>query len=209
MEEKSIFVQGPAGMIEAAISLPKATEVLRGTAIICHPHPLHGGTMNNKVVTILVRALNDLGFAAVRFNFRGVGQSAGTYDEGRGELLDLYAVADWVTKHLPKPNPLWLAGFSFGGWIAAKGALHLPVAQLITVAPMVSRLALEDLSALTCPWLLVQGEADEITPPDAVYAFVKTLVHPPQVLRIPEASHFFHGKLMEFREKLVAQFQEK
>ncbi len=106
--------------------------------------------MDNKVVTTLARTFNDLNLTAVRFNFRGIGQSAGTFDDGRGELADLLAVAAWVSVNLPLATPLWLAGFSFGGWIAAKGALELPVAQLVTVAPMISRLAQEDLSGLTC-----------------------------------------------------------
>lgn len=112
-ESGPLMVPGPAGQIELMVDLPEEGQERAGVAIICHPNPPEGGTLHNKVVTMTARALSELGVAAVRFNFRGVGKSEGEWDEGRGEILDLLAVADWVRKSRPD-DALWLAGFSFG-----------------------------------------------------------------------------------------------
>ncbi len=119
----TLQLAGPAGALEAAVDVP--TESSRaGVAIVCHPHPLHGGTMHNKVVVMVARALGELGLSTVRFNFRGVGASGGTYDEGVGETADLIAVADWVRRTRPG-DALWLAGFSFGSYVALRAAAQL------------------------------------------------------------------------------------
>ncbi|MCQ4164303.1 alpha/beta hydrolase [Tahibacter harae] len=193
----ALELHGPAGVLECLVELPEQ-EARRGAAIVCHPHPLHGGTMHNKVVTMVSRSLVELGLATVRFNFRGVGNSAGSYDEGQGETDDLVAVAGWLRRERPG-DALWLAGFSFGSYVALRAAHTLGVQQLIQIAPPVGRW---DFSAVTlpeCPWLIVQGEADEVVDPAAVFAWVAGLPKPPQLVRMPDTSHFFHRRLMDLR----------
>ena len=135
-ESGPLLIPGPAGQLELMIDLPEPGQERAGVAVVCHPNPPDGGTLHNKVVTMAARALSELGLAAVRFNFRGVGQSQGSFDQGRGETLDLLAVTDWVRKVRPN-DALWLAGFSFGSWVALQGARHLPVKQMISIAPPV------------------------------------------------------------------------
>jgi alpha/beta superfamily hydrolase len=197
-EAPRLQLAGPVGALEAATALPTAACARRGTAIICHPHSQHGGTMHNKVVTIIERALRESGLATVTFNFRGVGESAGSFDDGRGETDDLLAVAAWVRKTRPG-DVLWLAGFSFGSYVASRAAPQLPLRQLISVAPPVNRWNFGELYAPGCPWLIVQGEADEIVDPDAVYAFVAAQQPAPTLVRLPDTGHFFHRRLMDLR----------
>ena len=185
------LITGACGKLE--IDYEFQANNLAITGIICHPHPLFGGTMNNKVVTTVAKSLQHLNISTIRFNFRGVGQSVGNYNEGMGEVDDLLAVAQWL-KHERPTNQLWLAGFSFGAYIAAKGATLLPARQLITVAPAVNHANFSDLT-ITCPWLIIQGEEDEIVPPNDVYQLAATKIPPPTLIKIPNASHFFHHKL--------------
>lgn len=195
----TFLLPGPVGAIECASAAP-APEVARaGCAIICHPHPLQGGSMTNKVVTTLERTLLELGLATVRFNFRGVGASAGTYDHGDGETDDALAIAAWLARVRPH-DALWLAGFSFGSYVALRAAAQLPVKQLITVAPAVTLRNFAALRAPDCPWLVIQGEADEVVDPAAVYAYVAIHDPPPTLVRMPEAGHFFHRRLIELRQ---------
>jgi alpha/beta superfamily hydrolase len=194
----TILLRGPAGALEAATALPAPDEARRGTAIICHPHPQHGGTMHNKVVTIIERALRESGLATVAFNFRGVGASAGSYDDGRGETDDLLTVAQWV-QSVRAGDALWLAGFSFGSYVALRAAQSLPLRQLISVAPPVGRWDFAALAAPACPWLVIQGETDEVVDAQAVYAFVAAQEHPPALVRMPDTGHFFHRRLMDLR----------
>lgn len=193
----SLLLPGPAGVLEASIELPDAA-ARRGVAVICHPNPPEGGSLHNKVVTMTSRALTELGLATVRFNFRGVGQSQGEFDNGRGEVLDLVAVAEWVRKARPE-DALWLAGFSFGAWVALLGARQLPVQQMISIAPPVG---LRDFSGVLpppCPWLLIQGETDEVVDAAAVFAWAAQQAPPPTVVRMPETGHFFHRRLLDLR----------
>lgn len=198
----TFHLPGAAGVIEVACDDAEADAARTGTAIICHPHPQHGGTMHNKVVTIVARALRESGLATVRFNFRGVGESTGEFDDGRGEADDLGTVVEWVRKVHPD-DALWLAGFSFGSAIALRSAKKLAAAALISVAPPVDHLDLTQIELPGCPWLIVQGEADEIVNPAAVFAWIdalpKTLVNPPIVVRMADTSHFFHRRLMDLR----------
>jgi alpha/beta superfamily hydrolase len=189
---------GPAGMLEVATDRPAPDAARSGTAILCHPHPLQGGTMHNKVVTTLERALRELGLHTVRFNFRGVGASQGHFDHGQGETDDALAVAAWVRAVRPN-DALWLAGFSFGSYVAARVAGIVPVQQLITVAPAVTRLDFSVLPVPPCPWLVIQGESDEVVDPSAVYAFVAATHPSPTLVRVPETGHFFHRKLIDLR----------
>jgi alpha/beta superfamily hydrolase len=193
-----LTLQGPAGPLEAAVALPESGSARAGTIIVCHPHPLHGGSMRNKVVTMVARSVRELGLATVVFNFRGVGASAGEYDDGRGETEDLLAVAAWVQR-VRQDDALWLAGFSFGSYVAARAAAQLPVRQMISVAPPVGNWDFSALASPLCPWLVIQGEADEVVDPEAVYAWVAAQPEPPTLTRMPETGHFFHRHLMDLR----------
>lgn len=199
-QESTFLFPGSAGNIEVLVAVPEAKQPT-ASVIICHPHPLYGGTMHNKVVSTLARAFHNLGLRTVRFNFRGVGKSAGVHDEGRGEAADAIVLAEWLQTFFPN-DALWLAGFSFGGFVAASAATQLPVARLVCVAPQVSRFLSPKLPAVTCPWLIVQGGQDEVVSPEEVYEWVETLQPKPQLIRLPSAGHFFHGQLLELRQCL-------
>lgn len=196
----SFLLTGPAGAIEVASSPADAESdgARRGLAVICHPHPMHGGTMHNKVVTIIERALSELGLDTLRFNFRGVGKSEGVYDEGNGEGDDLAAVVAWARRVRPD-DAIWLAGFSFGSYVSLRNAKRLEADVLISIAPPVGRWEFDPIELPECPWLVVQGEEDEVVDPQAVFDWVDSLANPPQLVRMPETSHFFHRRLMDLR----------
>lgn len=197
-EAATLLLDGPAGVLEVAVDPAEANPVAV-VAIVCHPLPTEGGTMHNKVVTMAARALRELGIDTVRFNFRGTGASAGTFDHGDGESDDLRAVAAWVRATRPDAA-LWLAGFSFGSYVALRAAPSLQPALMLSIAPPVGRSW--DFAAITppnCPWLVIQGEADEIVDPQAVFAWIAELPEPPELIRMPDTSHFFHRKLMDLR----------
>lgn len=197
-EETIIILQGPAGDLEI---LATPNEHAKATAIICHPHPLYGGTMYNKVVTTLAKAFFNLNLRTIRFNFRGIGQSSGKHDKGNGETEDTIFLAQWIKTLFPKED-LWLAGFSFGAYVAAKASTQMQVKQLITIAPQVSRFIETKLPPILCPWLLVQGEQDDVVSPEAVFEWIETLHPQPRLIRFPNAGHFFHGQLTELRKRL-------
>jgi alpha/beta superfamily hydrolase len=197
-ESGPLLIPGPAGQLELMVDLPEPGQERAGVAVVCHPNPPDGGTLHNKVVTMTARALSELGLAAVRFNFRGVGQSQGSFDQGRGETLDLLAVTDWVRKQRPN-DVLWLAGFSFGSWVALQGARHLPVKQMISIAPPVGLREFAGVLPPPCPWLVVQGEVDDIVDPQAVYDWIDSLKDKPALVRMPDTGHFFHRRLMDLR----------
>jgi uncharacterized protein len=199
--EQNFLLKGPAGNIEIIATPRKIESKKMRTVIICHPHPLYGGTMNNKVVTTIAKTLQEMGLHTIRFNFRGVGKSEGAHDNGVGETEDVIAIAQWVKKICPE-DTLWLAGFSFGGYVAARAATMLHPEQLITVAPQVSRFADLPIPDIHAPWLIIQGEKDEIISPESVYAWVETVKPSPTLVRLPNAGHFFHGQLGELREAL-------
>ena len=197
--DEALIIPGPAGRIEAALDCPEGDAPAQPVlAIVCHPLPTEGGSMHNKVVTMTARALRECGVTTLRFNFRGVGQSEGTFDEGDGELDDLRAVAAWARAQHPD-KALWLAGFSFGAWIALRGAAELQAAALISIAPPVGRSWDFDVAIPDIPWLVIQGDADEVVDAEAVYAWLDGLPQSPEVVRMPDASHFFHRKLMDLR----------
>jgi alpha/beta superfamily hydrolase len=200
-KEVTQLIHGPAGQLEIAISEPLETE-RNAWGIICHPHPLYGGTMHNKVVTTLAKTFQGMGVPTVRFNFRGVMRSQGAYDNGHGELEDLLAVIDWVQQTSLK-NEIWLGGFSFGGYIAAKAATQIPVAKLVTIAPPVQHFPMHQLPPILNQWVLVQGERDDVVPPQAVLEWAEARDPKPIIIRFPEAGHFFHGQLSELREQIT------
>jgi hypothetical protein len=197
-EASDLFIEGPAGRLECLVDVPEADHQRPATAVLCHPHPQHGGTLRNKVVTIMERSLRELGLRTVRFNFRGVGGSAGEFDDGRGETDDLLAVVDWVRRVRPDDD-LWLAGFSFGAYISLKAAQNLPVRQLISIAPPVERYGFAELQPPNCPWLVVQGDEDEVVSPDAVHEWAERLGDDADLVVMEGTGHFFHRRLMDLR----------
>lgn len=206
----STTAPGPVGELEVLIDEP-AHGGARNVALICHPHPLYGGTMTNKVVHILARACNDMGAVAVRFNFRGVGASAGAHDDGAGETQDTLAMLEWIEQRWPDAH-IWLAGFSFGAAMALRAALQRagagrPVRRLITVAPALRWLEQADASP-GCPWLIVQGDQDELVDASAVTAWAKGLSRPPALKILPGVDHFFHGRLNDLRDAVKAWLSE-
>jgi uncharacterized protein len=198
-----VAIAGPAGSLEAVVEDPGEGDAL---AVVCHPHPLFGGTMDNKVVHTLARALQQCAIATLRFNFRGVGASGGEFDHGRGETDDAAAVADWAGRFLGRQR-LLLAGFSFGSYVALRLNERRAATRLITVAPPVGRFDFSELKTPACPWLLVQGAADELVDSNAVVAWAEALRPAPKVVLLPGVSHFFHGQLTVLREQ-VMQFVE-
>lgn len=191
-------LKGPAGWLECLSDLPESEQRQPVTAVLCHPHPLHGGSMHNKVVTIMERSLRELGAATVRFNFRGVGESEGEFANGDGEVDDLLAVIDWVRQVKPE-NDLWLGGFSFGAYISLCVAQDQPIRQLISIAPPVERYGFAELVAPNCPWLVVQGDEDDVVSPEAVFDWVDSLDQRPELVVMEGTGHFFHRRLMDLR----------
>jgi hypothetical protein len=198
---EELFIDGPAGRLEAIIERP-GEGALKGCAVVCHPHPQHGGTMHNKVAHSLARAFVRSGYEALRFNFRGTEQSEGEYDEGIGELDDVLAAIEWMrARHAS--YPLWLAGFSFGAAISVKAAVETAVDGLISVAPAISRFASGLDSQPQCPWLIVQGDEDELVDVEETVEWVNGLEPGPELLVIPQGEHFFHGRLTELRQAVM------
>ncbi|WP_266156326.1 alpha/beta hydrolase [Dyella silvatica] len=194
----SFTLSGPSGKLETISDVAEPPTARRGVAIICHPHPLQGGTMHNKVVTMVERALRESGLDTVRFNFRGTGDSEGSFDDGNGEGDDLAAVVDWVRRVRPS-DALWLAGFSFGSYVTIRNAVRLRADALISIAPPAGRWPFETIELPTSPWLVVQGEEDEVVEPQAVFDWIDSMQDPPELIRMPETSHFFHRRLMDLR----------
>jgi alpha/beta superfamily hydrolase len=190
-------IDGPAGAIEALLETPPnaRTDIV---AVCCHPHPLYGGTMQNKVVHTLARAVQDRHVASLRFNFRGVGGSAGRHDDGVGESEDAAIVADWGMRELGATR-VWALGFSFGAFVAYRLATGKRAALLVTVAPPVRRFDFTKLPVPRCPWLVAQGDADDLVDHEAVLAWTRMLVPRPDVRIVPGAEHFFHGRLTALR----------
>jgi len=195
-----LVLSGPAGAIEAAVDLPEDDVArLPAVTVLCHPLPTEGGTMHNKVVTMAARALRELGVATVRFNFRGTGASEGVFDNGDGERGDLRAVAEWVRATRPD-DQLWLGGFSFGAYVSLAMAAELQPSLLLSIAPPAGRgWDFDAITTPTMPWLVVQGDADEIVDPQAVYDWLDRLRATPELVRMPDTSHFFHRKLIDLR----------
>ncbi|HEX4870504.1 MAG TPA: alpha/beta fold hydrolase [Moraxellaceae bacterium] len=203
--EQFLTVAGPAGALEVRY-LPAPGADGR-VAVVCHPHPLHGGTLDNKVVTTLYRAWRDAGLGVARFNFRGVGASAGTHAGGEGEIDDLRAVLEWLVAAQGARSVL-LAGFSFGAWVAAASAARLPAGlvleRLVLVAPPVQY---PGFAALQPPpgTVVVQGDDDEVVDAAAVAAWVASRQAPPELVRLAGTGHFFHGRLAELKAELAAR----
>ncbi len=191
-------LRGPVGALECVCDVPDSQDERPATVVLCHPHPQHGGTMHNKVVTILERSMRELGLRTVRFNFRGVGASAGSFDDGYGETDDLFAITEWV-RRTRSGDDLWLGGFSFGAYIALRAAQNLKLGQLISIAPAVQRYDFNSLLHPDCPWLVVQGDEDDVVRLDDVNDWARDLDPRPELVVMEGAGHFFHRRLMDLR----------
>ena len=197
-QTEKLSFRGPAGQLEAIIDSPGGTAAV-GVAVVCHPHPQHGGTMHNKVAHTLARSFVRSGLATLRFNFRGTEGSEGQYDEGVGELDDALAAMEWLRERIPD-GPLWLGGFSFGAAIAVRAAVETEVSGLISVAPAVYRFAGDLEDQPRCPWLVVQGDEDELVDVAETIDWINSLEPGPELIVLSGAEHFFHGRLNDLRE---------
>ncbi|TBU90980.1 alpha/beta hydrolase [Stutzerimonas kirkiae] len=197
--ETPISIDGPSGALEG---LYHEEPVARGLALICHPNPVKGGSMLNKVVSTLQRTARDAGYSTLRFNYRGVGASAGEHDMRFGEVDDAEAALRWLRERGPG-LPVALLGFSFGGFVA--GALSGreqgrggEIERLLLVAPAAARL--QDVALYEgCQLTIIQPEQDEVIEPESVYTFSAGLPYPHELLKVAECGHFFHGKLVELK----------
>jgi alpha/beta superfamily hydrolase len=198
---EKLFLDGPVGRLEAVLERP-GEGALEGCAVVCHPHPQHGGTMHNKVAHTLARAFVRSGFETLRFNFRGTELSEGRFDGGVGELDDALVALRWMSDRHPD-LPVWLAGFSFGAAIAVKAAVAEHVDGLISVAPAISRFASGLETQPQCPWLIIQGDEDELVDVDETVAWFDSLEPGPELLVLAGCEHFFHGRLTELRESVM------
>lgn len=196
-ETRRLEVPGPSGPLACAIDEPAVAP--RGVVVLCHPHPQHGGTMDNKVVQTLARVFVQLGYRAVRFNFRGVGGSAGAWDEGCGEVDDALAV---IGAQRDPALPLALGGFSFGAFVAACAAERLasgaPVERLVLVGPATSRF---DVPRVAPDTVVIHGEADDVVPLGATLDWARPQVLP--VIVFPGVGHFFHGQLTLLKNQVL------
>jgi uncharacterized protein len=199
-------IAGPAGAIECAVDRPATPP--RGLAVVCHPHPQFGGTLDNKVVQTVARACLELGWASVRFNFRGIGASEGAWDEGRGEVDDALAVLSaWRANDDFAGRPFLLAGFSFGGFVAVEAAHRLhpdskPL-RLVLIGPSTEKQQVADVPADT---LVIHGEVDDVVPLAATLAWARPQHLP--VIVFPGVGHFFHGQLALLKRTIVRELHD-
>ncbi len=195
-----VLISGPVGRLEGRYH--KAKELNAPVAIVLHPHPEHGGTMNNKVSYALFRTFVDLGFSTLRFNFRGVGRSEGKFDHGEGELSDAAACLDWLQVQNPEPRQCWVAGFSFGAWVCMQLLMRRPELDgFIAVAPPANLYDFTFLAPCPVPGLIIQGGKDEIVPKDSVQKLTARLTAQRGLFIdcriVPEANHFFVNEMSE------------
>jgi alpha/beta superfamily hydrolase len=202
--ETPLLLDGPCGQLQAlSLDLPEA----RGLALVCHPNPVQGGSMLNKVVSTLQRSARDRGYTTLRFNYRGVGASAGAPDMREGEVDDAEAAADWLLARHPG-LPLTLLGFSFGGFVVASLAARLEaraivVEKLFMIAPAVARLGAGFVLPQSTRTVVIQPERDEVIEPQAVYDWSAAQPRAPGLLKVAECGHFFHGRLTDLKDLLL------
>jgi hypothetical protein len=194
MRETTHIINGPTGNLELRVAIPDHWQAALPFVVCCHPHPLHGGSLTNKVVHTLAASLYKSGLAVVRFNFRGVGQSQGEFANAIGEQADVLAVVQWFRAQHPAAV-CWLAGFSFGAYVAYAAHCAAQARVLLLVAPAVNLYDFSDSTCHTIPTLIIQGGQDEVVPPAQVQAWVSKQHKPPQLIWLDDAGHFFHGKL--------------
>lgn len=202
---ENLLIPGPAGALEAILNCPVDKNQFHAIAVVCHPHPLYGGSMANKVVHIISNTFNELGLVTLRFNFRGVGLSKGRFDQGRGETEDLLAVVAWLRDRYPGV-PLWLAGFSFGSYVALRAQAELHIDRLLLVAPAVTLFDFTELPTPSVPWVVIQGGRDEVISPEKVSMWVGQQKNSPDYVWFSNADHFFHGRLNKVREAIMLKW---
>jgi len=203
---ENFLIPGEAGSLEAVLAQPEVFVPGDPIAVICHPHPLHGGSMANKVVHIVSSTLNQMGVVTLRFNFRGVGHSSGRFDNGKGEAQDLMAAAEWLKQRYPL-SPLWLAGFSFGSFVAFSSYKEVQAARLLLVAPPVTKFEFPGIaSPVTIPWMVIQGGKDDVVSPQEVSVWAQRQPNPPHYEWFADADHFFHGRLNHIRNAIKNQW---
>jgi alpha/beta superfamily hydrolase len=199
-----ILIDGPIGPLEALLSEPK--EAATACGLVCHPDPTQEGTMHNKVVTAINWAMECMGWVTLRFNYRGVGQSAGKHGKTLGELEDTRSIYEWLHHRFPE-LPFHAAGFSFGAFMASQLATEVPTDSLFTAAPVLSRGNYEHLARVRCPWLAVVGEEDELVSIDEIKKYMEDYQQPMKLTVFPQTTHFFHGQLIPLRETVRNFYQ--
>lgn len=209
IQNENVFLDGPAGRLEGVLDSQREAQP-RAMAVVCHPHPQYEGTLHNKVAFTLARAAVESGAVALRFNFRGVGKSAGSYGEGRGELEDFRAAERWMSEHYGS-LPCWRLGFSFGAAIVINASLDTACDALVTVAPPAGKLGEYGLGQGGRPqathWLLAQGDADDVVSPQATLDWARAFDEPPEIAVFEGVGHFFHGHLTTLRKKVRAMLE--
>ena len=200
------LIDGPAGAIEIALNTPPAP--LRGIALVAHPHPLQGGTLDNKVAQTLAKTFFAMGYAAIRFNFRGAGQTEGDFDEGKGETDDALAVLAWAKARVeeqsadpPHPLPVALAGFSFGAFVQTRVAKAIDYERLVLIGPAVNRIAGDHVRADT---IVIHGEEDDVVALADVFAWARPQALP--IVVFPGCGHFFHGRLPQLQQVITGMW---
>lgn len=200
------MIPGPVGPLEALLQ-EREHDRPRVTALVCHPHPLHGGTLHNKVVHRTASTLHQLGVVVLRFNYRGVGSSAGSYDNGQGELEDARTALRWLETRHPGARR-WVCGFSFGAWVAARlTASESAVERVVLIAPGVRTSSFETMRASATPKLVIQGTADDICPLEALKPEYEQWAEPKELVLIEGGTHFFDRQLTPFADALAAALQ--
>jgi alpha/beta superfamily hydrolase len=209
-ESRELFIAGPAGRLQVLLAAPRQ-ESAAGICVVCHPHPLYGGEMTNKVVHTLASCALKAGLLTARFNFRGVRGSEGSYDAARGETDDAVAVADWLRQRLPQA-PLVLGGFSFGAFVSLRAAAQLhPAVQVSISIPL--RQLYDSSGDVTppphpgCPWLAVHGTSDEVVAYEETRAVLQDYQPPPPLATLENAGHYYHGRLTELQQIVLPFLQ--
>lgn len=198
------IVQGAAGDLQLQVDVPESPDTDCPVVLICHPHPLYGGSLQNKVVHMLAKSFNDNGLTTVRFNFRGVGRSQGEFDHGKGEADDVLTIAEYLRQDVKK---IWLAGFSFGAYVAARAYNNIQAERLLLVAPSVTLYDMNDIHNIRIPWGVIQGSDDEVIDPAAVNAWLAIQQQAPVLHWLEGAGHFFHGRLNDLRDIIHQDWQ--
>ena len=194
-----LVIAGPAGGLEVAVNLPAGEPT--GLALVAHPHPLQGGSLDNKVAQTLAKTFAAIGYAAVRFNFRGVGKSEGTFDEGAGETDDALAALAFARERFGDALPLALAGFSFGSYVQTRVAARVAFERLVLVGAAVGRFEVADVPPET---IVIHGEEDDVVALADVFAWARPQALP--VVVFPGCGHFFHGRLVQLQQVITALY---
>jgi len=197
-----LTIDGPAGALEVVLNQPDLPKgALRGIALVCHPHPLQGGTLDNKVAQTLAKTFFAMDYASVRLNFRGVGQSAGAFAEGVGETEDVIAVLAWAKQRLGDALPVVLAGFSFGAYVQTRVAQSVAFERMVLVGPAVGRFPLATVPEET---IVIHGEEDDVVPLAKVFEWARPQALP--VIVFPGCGHFFHGRLVHLQKTIAGMW---